>query len=211
MSTTSIGELSMTLSHAAQSGQHHHADRGPDLYQTPAVATEALLRVEVLPHWIWEPAAGKGAIVNVLRDYGHAVVASDLADYGFPLDQVADFLKVAKVPAGIEAIVTNPPFKLIGPFVAHALELCPRVIMLARLAFLESEARTDILERSGLARVHVFRNRLPMMHRDGWSGPRASSAVAFAWYVWDRSYSGPPELHRISWDEGQLETWELAS
>ena len=41
--------------------------RGMDLYQTPVVAVEALLRVEALPHRLWEPAAGRGAIVNVLR------------------------------------------------------------------------------------------------------------------------------------------------
>ena len=44
--------------------------RGDDLYETPAVAVDALLRVEQLPHWLWEPAAGRGAIVNVLRAAG---------------------------------------------------------------------------------------------------------------------------------------------
>ena len=82
----------MTLSHSAQSGQHRHVERGADLYETPACATEALLRVEQLPHWIWEPAAGRGAIVNVLRDHGHAAIASDIIDYGFPLHFVGDFL-----------------------------------------------------------------------------------------------------------------------
>ena len=165
----------------------------------PRCATEALLRVERLPHWIWEPAAGRGAIVNVLRDRGHAVIASDIIDYGFPLHFVADFLTVTKVPAGVECIVTNPPFQIITEFVAHALDLCPRVIMLARLAFLESERRTGILEKRGLARVHVFRNRLPMMHRDGWNGPRASSAVAFGWFVWSCDHTGPTTIDRISW------------
>ena len=72
--------------------------------------------------------------------------------------------------------------------------------MLARLALLEFERRTNILERGALARVHVFRNRLPMMHRDGWTGPRASSAMAFAWFVWDRNHSGPTTIGRISWE-----------
>ena len=40
-------------------------ERGNDLYETPPPVTEALLRREQLPHRIWEPAAGKGAIVNV--------------------------------------------------------------------------------------------------------------------------------------------------
>jgi hypothetical protein len=37
-----------------------------------------------------------------------------------------------------------------------------------------------------------------MMHRDGWQGPRASSAMAFAWYCWDRDHRGPPIFNRIS-------------
>jgi hypothetical protein len=31
-----------------------------DLYETPAAATEALLRIEWLPHLVWELAAGRG-------------------------------------------------------------------------------------------------------------------------------------------------------
>jgi len=190
----------LVLDHAAQSGSHTLAERQRDLYETPPCATEALLRVEQLPHWVWEPASGRGAIVNVLRAHGHAAIASDIVDYGFPLHFVADFLKQTKVPVGVECILTNPPFQIVGKFVAHALNLCPRVIMLARLAFLESERRTNILERRGLARVHVFRNRVPMMHRDGWTDPRASSAMAFAWFVWSGDHTGPTVIDRISWE-----------
>jgi hypothetical protein len=196
----------MTLNHATQSGQRRHVERGRDLYETPPCAVEALLRVERLPHWVWEPAAGRGAIARVLRDRGHAVIASDISDYGFPLHFRADFLSATKVPAGVECVLTNPPFQVITEFVAHPLDLCPRkVIVLARLAFLESERRTAILERRGLARVHVFRNRLPMMHRDSWTGPRASSAIAFAWFVFDRDHCGPTTLGRISWRDDAAE------
>ena len=71
--------------------------------------------------------------------------------------------------------------------------------MLAKLTFLELQERTDILEHRGLARVFVFRDRVPQMHRDGWDGKRTeSNPSAFAWYVWDRNHRGPPTLHRIS-------------
>jgi hypothetical protein len=85
--------------------------------------------------------------------------------------------------------------------VAHALELgIPKVVMLLRLAFLESERRRPILDNGKLARVHVFRKRIPMMHRAGWEGRKANSGMAFAWFVWDLEHSGPTELHRISWE-----------
>jgi hypothetical protein len=193
------------LDHAANPGRHSLAERGEDLYETPAVAVHALMRVERLPKRIWEPACGRGAIVNVLRASGHIVVASDLVDYGVPITSYwrYDFLMEHKAPDDTGAIVTNPPFKLAEEFVAHALELCPRVIMLLRLAFLESDRRTHILEGRGLARVHVFRKRLPMMHRHEWNGPKASSGMAFAWFVWDQAHTGPTELHRISWEGAQ--------
>lgn len=188
------------LDHSCQVQRHSLADRGDDLYETPPVAVHALLRVETLPLHIWEPAAGRGAIVNVLRSAGHKVIASDLVDYGDPTHfSRRDFL-LEPFPMGCEAIVTNPPFKLAEQFVAHAIEICPIVVMLLRLAFLESDRRRSILENCGLARVHIFRKRLPMMHRDGWNGRKATSGMAFAWFVWDRAYRGAVNLHRISWE-----------
>lgn len=173
------------------------------MYETPAVAVQALLRIERLPHRIWEPAAGRGAIVNVLRAAGHEVLASDLIEYGDPTHFAhRDFLLEWKTPDGCEMILTNPPYKLAAKFVAHALDLCPRTVMLLRLAFLESDRRRDLLEKRGLARIHVFRKRLPMMHRDGWTGRKASSAIAFAWFVWDRAHAGPTTIDRISWERG---------
>jgi hypothetical protein len=194
--------------------RHALNQRGDDLYETPEVATESLLRVEALPHCIWEPACGPGAIARVLRARGHAVCATDLVDYKSPDQDKAgwDFLMEQRLPtisswngnrllpATVEAIVTNPPFKNSCEFVAHALELCPKVIMLLRLAFMESERRTPILDSGHLARVHVYRKRLPMMHRAGWEGRKANSGMAFAWFVWDRNHSGPTELRRISWE-----------
>lgn len=179
------------------------AERGDDLYETPACATEALLRIEQLPEIIWEPACGPGSIVSTLREAGHKVYATDLVDYGCPdSENRIDFLMETGAPTFIGAIVTNPPFKLANQFVGHALMLAPKVVMLLRLAFLEGTGRSPIMDGGALARVYVFKNRLPMMHRAGRGTQIAktnSSAMAFAWFVWDRSHKGPTELHRISW------------
>jgi hypothetical protein len=195
----------MPLDRVSLLGQHPHADRGLDLYETDRLAVEALLRTERIPHCIWEPAAGHGAIARVLRDHGHAVIASDIENHD-GLHFVADFLATTSMPAGTEAILTNPPFKIVETFIAHALELCPLVAMFARLQFMEGgtgrarrhQLRRRILDEIPPARVHVFRDRLPMMHREGWEGRRARSAVAFAWFVWDRTHSGPTIITRIS-------------
>jgi hypothetical protein len=181
--------------------RHPNSVRGNDLYETPEVATVALLAVEPLPPKILEPACGRGAITKVLRHAGHTVFENDIVDHGQGQDSIQDFLDFRPDWAGeIDAVVTNPPYRLAQQFVRHALILCPRVFMLLRLTFLESERRKDILDEAGLIRVHVFRNRLPFMHRDGWAGNRAANAVAFAWFVWQRDYFGKAELDRISWN-----------
>ncbi len=203
MDVSDFRRFASRLSHATQSGSHPHADRGLDLYETPPAAIKALLRVEPLPRLIWEPAAGRGAIANVLRDAGHIVITSDICRYDFELDFVADFLATTDMPAGCGAIVTNAPFKIITEFTRHAIDLALRIYLLCRLAFLEAECRTDILESRGLARVHVFRERLPMMHRHGWTGRRATSAIPFAWFVWLRDHTGPATISRFSWKEKQ--------
>jgi hypothetical protein len=167
--------------------RHPDSARGTDLYETPEAATLALLAVEPLPQTILEPACGRGAISKVLRGAGHTILENDIVDYGLGQDSVQDFLNFNPAPtAEIGAVVTNPPYRLAQQFVRRALTLCPRVFMLLRLTFYESERRKDVLEDTGLIRVHVFRNRLPMMHRDGWTGNRVSNPTAFAWFVWER-------------------------
>jgi hypothetical protein len=136
----------MTITHSANPGRHRLAERRDDVYETPPEAVHALLKVEALPHNIWECACGPGSIVEVLREAGHEVYATDLVDYGCPDSKSRiDFLMEWAPYAG--AIVTNPPYKLASQFVAHAITLCPRVIMLLRLAFLESRRRSDLLDR----------------------------------------------------------------
>jgi hypothetical protein len=194
----------MALDHSCQVQRHPLAERGHDLYETPSVAVDALLRVLPLPAGgIWEPACGRGAVANVLRAHGHRIVCTDLIDYGVDSAAVygVDFLKTTELPPGVTTILTNPPYAIANEFVAHAIRLCPNVVMLLRLAFLESERRSPILDGAGLKRVFVFRKRLPMMHSDGWEGRKANSGMAFAWMCWDRGYRGHPITRRISWED----------
>lgn len=141
--------------------------------------------------------------MRVLRDAGHRVVATELVDYGRAETGIItgmDFLAQTRAPKGVSCIVTNPPYQIASKFVRHALELVPDVLVLMRLAFLEGQRRSDILDHH-LQRVHVFKDRLPMMHRDGWAGPRSTSAIAFCWMRFARERMGPPTINRISWRE----------
>jgi hypothetical protein len=94
-----------------------------DFYPTPAWPTEAMLRRVRLPTVIWEPCCGDGAMVRVLEAHGHRVVATDLVDRGYG-EAGRDFLAESRLPEGVNAIVTNPPYsRTLYRFIDHALAL----------------------------------------------------------------------------------------
>jgi hypothetical protein len=210
----------------ANTGVTSSEERGSELYPTPRELTHALAIVEKLPKVIWEPAAGKGDMSDALSGLGHRVIAEDLIDYnlnGRVLGGI-DFLQTKMKPDGCDCIVTNPPFSVADDFVRHGLKLCRQVFVLNRLAFLEGTRRGDIIDKK-LARVWVFKERPPMMHRwmrgiykhdandkpvlvkdDGiwreWSGKKADSAMPVAWFCFESDHNGAKHgftTRRVSW------------
>jgi hypothetical protein len=168
-----------------------------DFYQTPAYATEALLEREEFPGLTWEPACGKGAISEVLIKHGLDVYSTDIVDYSYG-EHVRDFLVYDLDEAGVDNIITNPPFKQAQKFVEAALVVTRpaegKVAMLLKLQFLEGAGRKRLLENSPLKRVYVFSKRITF-HRDE-TATLGSGFMAFAWFVWDWKYMGEPT---ISW------------
>jgi hypothetical protein len=198
--STTVSDADLIAAPRRSPQRHRLKDRGDDCYETPPEAVHTLLRVEPVPNTVYDPCWGPGAVVTVLRATGRIVHASDLVDYGLEDSQSrVDFLMEWRLPPGTEAIITNPPNKLATEFAEHALWLCPRVMLLEQVQWLGSEKRTRIFESGTLARVHVFRRRLPMMHRRGWTGPKDTSQNYYAWYVWDRGHTGPTILDRIDY------------
>jgi hypothetical protein len=43
-----------------------------------------------------------------------------------------------------------------------------------------------------------------MMHRAGWEGRKASSGMAFAWFIFDRNHDGLTTISRIDWSYAPL-------
>jgi hypothetical protein len=94
---------------SGQAGTHPYEARGLDRYSTPRIAIESLLNAEpdVLNTTarIWEPAAGDGNIVQVIRDNGIPVIASDVERRDFDLHFVGDFLQQERVwPRGLSSL-----------------------------------------------------------------------------------------------------------
>lgn len=198
------------------------AERGNNLYETPPEAMRALLSLTRFSRRVWEPACGKGAISRMLEDAGYEVEISDLVDYGTAdrhgeLQRVEDFLSTAPRRDDAERpdIVTNPPYGTnLNAFVAHALRQHRprRMALLLNLNFLcgfDDPDRRFAMDECPPATIYVFTRRLPMMHRDGWDGPEASSRMNTAWFVWDLAGEGddatydlparPTEVVRIDW------------
>lgn len=112
-----------------------------------------------------------------------------------------DYLS-APPPPGTEGIVTNPPYRLAVEFAHKALGEVGYLALLLRTNFLESTTRLPFFQVHPPARVWISSRRLPMMHRHGWTGPRAPSNTCFAWFVWDASASAHREP-RLGWFDWQ--------
>jgi hypothetical protein len=179
---------------------HSLEERGNDAYFTHPVAVHSLICLErqYLPRRVLEPAAGEGAIVNVLCGYGYTVTASDIVDYGLDGCEKLDYLTSAPA-ADIDAVVTNPPYAQAVAFIRKALSEGPYVAMLLRTNFLESAERESFFAEHPFARMWVASLRLPMMHRRGWTGKRVGSNVAYAWYVWDRAANEKMTVGHFNW------------
>lgn len=134
----------------------------------------------------WEPACGGGHMVAGLEDYLDGIWRTDIHAHDGPLGpmKVGDFLDPDFLPdLQADWIITNPPFKAGEAFVRRAWARAERgVAMLLRLQFLEGAARCRLFAELPPHTVAVFAERVPMVQ--GRWDPEASSATAYAWFVW---------------------------
>ena len=185
----------------ATHGASNHSDTERadlDYYATDPAAVKALLAVEDFTHAIWEPACGGCHISAVLADHGFAVRSTDIVDRGSVLqDGTLDFLKA--VPGNQRDIITNPPYKFAAEFVKQALDISGayvKIAMFLKLTFLESEKRKPLFDKYPPERIYVFRNRVDCW-KNGVKPEKASKAVCYAWFVWEKGFDGNPEIHWI--------------
>ena len=176
-------------------GASNHTDKerqAEDFYATEPRAAELLLELEEFDGNIWECACGQGDLSKVFEKAGHKVLSTDLVDRGYGMGGV-DFLKCNEVFNG--DIISNPPYKYAKEFVEHALKLVPdghKVAMFLKLQFLEGKARRELFEKYPPKTVYVASGRLLCAKNGDFEGMRAGggSAVAYAWYVWEKGYAG---------------------
>lgn len=185
-----------TKSIYATLGASNHTDaerEDNDFYATEPKALTLLLERETFDDFVWEPACGKGHLSEVLKQSGYIVKSTDLVDRGYGKGGV-DFLKCTTPFNG--DIITNPPYKYAQEFVEHALKLIPnghKVAMFLKLTFLESKNRRALFESNPFRFVYVSSSRLQCAKGGDFDTDyKAGTAVAYAWYIWEKGFRGEP-------------------
>lgn len=165
-----------------------------DYYATEPRAVELLLQNETFNHYIWECACGAGHISKVLSDAGYDVKSSDIVDRGYPETEIINFLQSdASLTEGefVGDIITNPPYKYAREFVEKAIEISKdstKIAMFLKLTFLEGKARRKLFDKHPPKTVYVFSSRV-CCGKNGHFNP-SENAVAYAWFVWEKGYTG---------------------
>lgn len=182
---------------------HTEKEREPnDYYATEPKAVELLLQEEVFAPYVWEPACGEGHMSEVLKQHGYNVRSSDLIYRGYPDTETLDFLTAGEPPIPYD-IITNPPYKYAKEFVEHALDISmdgTKIAMFLKLQFLEGKARRELFEKHPPKTVYVASSRLMCAKNGDFERMKAGggSAVAYAWFVWRKGYSGDPHIKWIN-------------
>ena len=166
-----------------------------DYYATDPKAVEMLLELEQFSPVIWEPACGEGHISKVLQAHGYEVISTDLVYRGFGDPEPLDFLK--ETLEGFEGdIITNPPYSAGLEFVQRALESVRpggKVAMFPKVQFLEGQKRGAFFKDTPPRTVYISRSRLAC-YKNGDMSAKPESAIAYAWYVWEKGFTGDPVI-----------------
>lgn len=173
-----------------------------DYYATDPIAIDKLLTVERPCHRVWECACGGGHLAERLVYYSFCVHSTDIVDRGYKRHaRTIDFLETTERPFNNSFdILTNPPYKHAKEFVLKALDLLPKgskCYMFLKLTFLEGKARREeIFTEYPPKSVYVFSERVLCAKNGDFEALKKSggSAVAYAWFVWQKGYKGETTL-----------------
>ena len=178
-------------------GASNHTDKerqNEDYYATDPIAAEWLLKIEEIPRDkpIWECAAGEKHLSKVFEEHGYKVRSSDLIVRTEDVEQL-DFLTSNETWDG--TIITNPPYNQAVNFIQKAMESITegnKVIMFLKVQFLEGKSRKKLFEKYPPKTVWVSSSRITCAKNGDFEYMKANggSAVAYAFYVWQKGYEG---------------------
>lgn len=173
-------------------GASNHSEgerQAEDYYATEPLAAELLLEVMPELNNIWECACGEGHLARVFDKAGKLARATDLINRGYGDSE--DFLRNNELYHNGD-IVTNPPYKHAQQFVEHALNKVDEgrfVCMFLKVLFLESRSRKELFKKNPPKTIYVSSSRINCA-KNGNFQTYTSSAIAYAWFVWQKGYCG---------------------
>lgn len=168
-----------------------HPDRDPtDFYATPPAFTRLLLDTVRIDGPVLEPAAGDGAITDVLVSAGIETESWDILPRRDDVAE-ANFL-TSNIQAGQFDIVTNPPFKLWPDFFERARAVASRhVAFVAPLSIVNSSGRYQRIWKVWRPALIILAPRYQHIRTAKGIVP---SQFTHVWVVWDRQHYGPTEF-----------------
>lgn len=184
-------------------GASNHTDKerqSEDFYATDPIAAELLLSVETFSKKIWEPACGQGHLSEVFVKHGYDVRSTDIVDRGY--GEQLDFLFFNDEKWDGD-IITNPPYKYASDFIYKALDLVEdghKVCMFLKVQFLEGKERKKLYEKYPPKVIYVSSSRILCAKNGEFQKMIESggSAMAYAWFVWEKGYKGDTILKWIN-------------
>jgi len=195
---TGVGRRSIYAPLGA-SGHSMHERQVHDYYATSPVAVDYLFHVigNDLSGSVWECACGAGHLSKRMHELRPDLIIknSDIHDRGFPCE-IIDFLKYHNPNSFDGDIITNPPYRYAQQFVQKALQtVCSGrlVCMFLKLTFLEGKSRRRLFAAYPPKTVYVFSHCIKCAINGNFNAIQ-SSAVAYAWFVWQKGFCGETVL-----------------
>lgn len=152
---------------------------------------------------IWECSCGMGHLSKVLIEKGYDVKSSDIINRGF--GEQIDFLNFNEEYNG--DILTNPPFKFAEKFIEKSMSLLKennKLFLFLKIQFLESKSRYELFKKYPLKYIYVHSSR-QLCCRDGDFEKYTSTTQFYAWYIFEKGFSGETILR---WIKPELEMRE---
>lgn len=192
------GNKKSTYGQLAASNHSDNTRQTHDLYCTHPEALRTFLDAYVrrdgntLSKKVWENASGLFHLVNELKKQGYNVTASDAWDYGTGAT-IKDFLEDSPLEdmTGVD-ILSNPPYKYCNVWTRRGLEVLEpgqRMFLLVKIQYLETLARREIFDSEPPKFVYIYSKR-QLCAMNGNFENYASSAVCYAWVVFEKGWQG---------------------
>lgn len=170
-----------------------------DYYATDPKAVEELLKVEKFNNEVWECACGEGHVSEALKKHGYNVLSTDIVNRGYS-GQFFTYNFLAQPSEWDGDIITNPPYKYAKEFVERALDAVnegAKIAMFLKIQFLEGMKRGKLLDNNPPKKIYVARKRIKCA-MNGDFASIGSSAICYAWFVWEKGYNGKTTIDYIN-------------